>query len=197
MVAVSAIAARTRSPWAAARLGAVWGLGHAITLFTAGAAIILLNLAIPARVGLGLEFAVAIALVVVGLLNLGVTPRARRAPDAEYGTRLPAWRAFVVGLVHGLAGSAAVALALIAAVRDPWRATAWLIVFGTGTLLGMALVTAAFVAPLGALGSRVPQFGRAARLATGALSVVVGAWLMWQIGWQDGLFLAIPHWTPH
>lgn len=195
MVAVSAIAARTKSPWAAARLGAMWGLGHALTLFAAGAAIILLNLAIPPRVGLSLEFLVAIALVVVGLLNMA--PRPRREADAEYGARLPAWRAFVVGLVHGLAGSAAVALALIATVRDPLWATACLVVFGAGTLMGMALVTAAFVAPLGALHAQVPGFGRAARVATGALSVVFGAWLMWQIGWQDGLFHAVPHWQPH
>src|SRR5216117_2062858 len=70
VVAVTAITARTRRVFPAMWLGVVWGLGHTVTLFTAGAAIILFNLVVPPRVGLTLELGVGLALVVVGLLNL-------------------------------------------------------------------------------------------------------------------------------
>src|SRR5262249_4474816 len=103
IVAVTAITARTRSVLGAAWLGIVWGLGHTLTLFVVGAAIILFNLVVPPRVGLSLEFAVALALVVVGLLNLDARPRPP-APGSGAASRRPAWRAFIVGLVHGLAG---------------------------------------------------------------------------------------------
>ena len=70
VVAVAAITARTRHILGAAWLGVVWGLGHTLTIFAVGVAIILFNIAVPPRVGLSFEFAVALALIVVGLLNL-------------------------------------------------------------------------------------------------------------------------------
>lgn len=197
VVAVTAIAARTRRVATAALLGVIWGLGHTLTLFVAGGAIILFNLVVPPRVGLALEFAVAIALVAVGALNL----RRARAHDDHGGLagegRVPHWRAFAMGLVHGLAGSAAVALLVLATVRDPRLAAAYLALFGAGTLAGMALVTAGFAAPIATATRRWPSLGGHVRLATGVLSVAFGVWLMWQIGLVDGLFGATPHWDPH
>jgi hypothetical protein len=193
VVAVAAITARSRRVLPAAWLGVVWGLGHTLTLFVVGAAIIVFHVVIPPRLGLALEFAVAIALVVVGLLNLGH----RHGDDAPAATsKLPAWRAFSVGLVHGLAGSAAVALLVLATVSDPWAGCAYLGVFGLGTLIGMVLFTSGLAAPLGAASGRWPGFGRAVRLATGVIAIGFGAWLAVRIGFKDGLFLALPHWTP-
>jgi high-affinity nickel-transport protein len=198
VVAVTAIAARTRRVTAAALLGVIWGLGHTLTLFVAGGAIIFFNLVVPPRVGLALEFAVAIALVAVGALNLR---RARGAHDEHGGLagegRVPRRRAFGMGIVHGLAGSAAVALLVLATVRDPRLAAAYLALFGAGTLVGMALVTAGFAAPIATATRRWPSLGGNVRLATGVLSVAFGVWLMWQIGLVDGLFSATPHWDPH
>src|SRR5262245_13464167 len=98
VVAVTAIAARTRRILPATWLGIVWGLGHTLTLFAVGAGIILFNWIVPARVGLTMEFCVALALVVVGLLNLG---RRRHDHEPECDVARPvAGRAFTVGLVH-------------------------------------------------------------------------------------------------
>lgn len=194
VVAVAAMTARTRRLLPAAWLGVVWGLGHTLTLFTVGAAIILLNLTIPPRVGLALEFVVALALVTVGALNLR---RGVHAAHEEPAARIPAWRAFGVGLAHGLAGSAAVALLVLATVHDPRLACAYLLVFGAGTLIGMVLITTSFATPLSIAARRWPRFGTVLRVATGALSVGFGAWLIVQIGFIDGLFRAIPYWTPH
>jgi high-affinity nickel permease len=173
VVAVTAIAARTRRALPAAWLGIVWGLGHTATLLVVGGAILLFNWVVPPRLGLLMEFAVALALIVVGLFNLR---RARHGTD-DLGAgagRPPTRRAFAVGIVHGLAGSAAVALLVLAAVHDPRWATGYLLVFGLGTLLGMTIITTGFALPL-----------------------AFGVWLAYQIGWRDGLFLAAPNWTPH
>src|SRR6266850_6374934 len=186
VVAVAAIASRTRRLLPAAWIGVVWGMGHTLTLFTVGAAIILFDLVVPARLGLGFELAVALALIVVGLLNL--RPGAAAPPPAAPAP-LPAWRAFIVGLVHGLAGSAAVALLVLATVRDPMWACAYLLLFGFGTLAGMALITTGIATPLTVASRKWAGLGRNARLATGVISIFFGAWLIYQIGWRAGLFL--------
>ena len=192
VVAVAAITSRTKKLLPAAGLGLVWGLGHALTLFLVGGAILWFGAQVPPRLGLSLEFAVALALVGVGLVNLA-HPHA--APQEERVT--PAWRAFGVGLVHGLAGSAAVALLVLATVKDARWGALYLLVFGLGTLAGMTLVTTSFAAPLSLAQARWPTFGKSARLVTGLGSVVFGLWLAWQIGWVDGLFGHTPHWDPH
>ncbi len=196
VVAVAAITARTRRVLPATLLGMVWGLGHTITLFAVGAGIIFFNWVVPPRVGLAMEFAVALALVMVGLLNL--RSRGEHPLELDRGPgRPPARSAFLVGLVHGLAGSAAVALLVLATVRDPRWACLYLLVFGVGTLLGMALVTTGFALPLAMAAKRWGGTGRLIRLSTGTLSLLFGAWLVYQIGWQDGLFLNVPDWQPH
>lgn len=193
VVAVTAIAARTRGAAAAARLGVVWGLGHSLTLFAVGGGIILFNLVVPPRLGLALELAVAIALIAVGALNLGA---GHRGAGRSGTTGAPLGRTFAVGLVHGLAGSAAVALLVLATVHDPRLGCAYLGVFALGTLAGMTLVTVGFSLPVRASGARWPGFGRGLRIGTGALSLAFGLWLVARIGWVDGLFLGAARWTP-
>jgi high-affinity nickel-transport protein len=193
VVAVAALTARTRRTWSGAWLGAVWGFGHTLTLTGVGGAIILLNLTLPPRVGLAFEFLVAIALVVVGALNVG---RGAGAVSPARAPRMAALRAFGVGLAHGLAGSAAVALLVLATVRDTAWACGYLALFGAGTIVGMVLISAGFSVPLASATRRWPSLGPWMRVATGALSLVLGAWLMLQVGLVDGLFLPQAHWTP-
>jgi len=192
VVAVTTIAARTRRVLPATLLGIMWGLGHTLTLFAVGAAIILFNWAMPPRLGLGLEFCVALALIGVGLLNL----KPHRHDENELGQgRPPAGRAFLVGLVHGLAGSAAVALLVLATVHDPRWACGYLAVFALGTLMGMTLITTGFAMPVALALNRWGNAARVVRLSTGALSLAFGIWLVYQIGWLDGLFVGSVRWT--
>lgn len=196
VVAVAAIVARTRRLLPATLLGIAWGLGHTVALFAVGSGIILLNWDVPPRLGLAMEFCVALALVVVGLLNL----RRQKPVDSGLGHGVggpPAGQAFFIGLVHGLAGSAAVALLVLASVRDPLWACGYLLVFGLGTLLGMALITTGFTLPFVMGARRSTAAERFIRLSTGSLSLVFGLWLVYRIGWGEGLFLAAPRWTPH
>ena len=190
LVAVTAIAARYKRVGPAALVGVFWGLGHTLTICLVGGAIIVFNLVVPPRVGLALEFAVGIALLVVGLLNLTGHGGFLSAERDE--GRLPRLRAFLLGLVHGLAGSAAVALLVLATVRDPVAACAYLLVFGLGTIMGMVLVTVALTSPVAVLADRFRWSGTGLRVATGLLSLGLGVWVMIQTAFVGGLFSLIP-----
>lgn len=192
VVAIGAIAARTRRLWPATLLGIAWGLGHSLTLFAVASGIILFEWVIPPRLGLGMEFCVAVALVLLGAINLRPHTHGRVDLGGARGPR----RAFLVGLVHGLAGSAAVALIVVAAVPDPRWALAALLTFSAGTVLGMTMITAGLALPVVAAAGRWRVGDRLVRAATGALSVGMGVWLVYQIGWHDGLFLSAATWTP-
>jgi ABC-type nickel/cobalt efflux system permease component RcnA len=246
VIAVSTIVSRERSMRAAAWTGALWGVGHTVTILAVGGGIVVFGLVIPPRVGLGMEFSVAIMLVLLGILTLtGVT---RRVDEARSGTshagahddrhahlhahgdyvhghvhghapaahghaedatpqarldrtfgRCGAYRMvrpLIVGLVHGLAGSAAVALLVLAAIRDPWWAAGYLLVFGVGTIAGMMLITVALALPFAVTAQRFAGLNRHLATASGILSLAFGLWMAYQIGVVDGLFSATPRWSP-
>jgi high-affinity nickel-transport protein len=246
VIAVTTIVSRQRSVLAAAWTGVLWGIGHTVTILAVGSVIVVFGLVIPPRVGLGMEFTVALMLILLGVLTLaGVTRRIHQAsagparagghehrhahphahgdyvhthvhghaPDAhghaEESTpqaRLDrilgrfgvyhVLRPLVVGLVHGLAGSAAVALLVLAAIPDPWWATGYLLVFGAGTIAGMMVVTAAVAVPFAVTAGRFAWLNRHLATASGVLSLAFGLWMAYQIGVVDGLFSAAPRWSP-
>ncbi len=189
VVAVSTIVTRSRSVGRAATVGALWGAGHTVTILLVGGAIIVFKLTITPRVGLAMELAVAAMLIVLGVVNLFGQPPAN---DASFATVRPV----MIGFVHGLAGSAAVALLVLTTIEDPRWSLAYLVVFGLGTVAGMMLVTAAIAVPLAFGAVRVAGLHRHLRLASGALSVAFGLFLVHQIGIVDGLFTGDPRWTP-
>jgi nickel/cobalt transporter (NicO) family protein len=224
VVAVSTIVSRHKSIKHSAMIGMLWGLGHSLTIFLVGAVIIFFGVVIPPRLGLSMEFSVALMLILLGVLNLtGVlrwiterfTPSnpgekksevissatvARRETLAErtvgklglYQTLRP----FVIGLVHGLAGSAAVALLVLSTIRSPAWATAYLLVFGAGTMVGMMLMTTAIAMPLAYTGKKFLSANRFMTATSGVVSMAFGLFLVYHIGLVDGLFTAQPHWIP-
>lgn len=105
-------------------------------------------------------------------------------------------RPLLVGMVHGLAGSAAVALLVLAAIGSPGWSVVYLLVFGVGTIAGMMLITGLIAAPF-AWGGTTAVAGRRLRLAAGVLTLAFGLFLAWQVGFVDGLFTAAPLWQPH
>ena len=106
-------------------------------------------------------------------------------------------RPLAVGIVHGLAGSAAVALLVLTTIRDPRWAVVYLLVFGVGTIAGMMLITMVIGAPFAYTGKRFTSFNRGLGVASGLVSMAFGLFVTFQIGFVDGLFTARPHWTPH
>ena len=198
VVAVTTIVARERSAGRAAAVGALWGLGHTVTILLVGAVLVGLEIVVSPRIGLSMELAVAAMLVTLGMLNLvgARTPHAH----ADGAVHVPAWRGlppFVVGTVHGLAGSAAATLFVTALIPDPRWAMAVLLVFGLATVAGMALVTLLLAIPSALAAHRMAHLQRGLRLASGLVSVAFGLWLAHRIGFVDGLFSATPRWSPH
>jgi high-affinity nickel-transport protein len=223
VVAVSTIVSRERSIRHAAMIGVLWGVGHTLTISVVGSLIILFGLAIPPRVGLSMEFCVALMLVLLGVLNLtGVlrwatekfTPADRVGGKSNVeaetagvhsgiGNRAIAklgyyqlLRPLVIGLVHGLAGSAAVALLVLSTIHRPAQAIAYLMIFGVGTIAGMMLMTSAIALPIAYTGNRFLRAGNALGIASGIVSTAFGMFLIYQIGMVDGLFAAQVHWVP-
>jgi hypothetical protein len=181
IVAVSTIACRERSVWRAASVGAVWGLGHSLTILVVGGAILLFKITLTPTIGLSLELTVALMLIVLGVLNL-LNVQWRPGPLASV-------RPFVVGVVHGLAGSAAVTLLVLPLIENIWWAASYLLIFGLGTIAGMAVITFAMAAPAVLLATRVEGLRRGVRLASGVVSLVFGTYLGYRIGFVDGLFV--------
>jgi high-affinity nickel permease len=105
-------------------------------------------------------------------------------------------RPLVVGIVHGLAGSAAIALLVLTTIQDPRWAVAYLLVFGVGTIAGMMLMTAAIAVPFTFTNARFAGINRGLRLASGFLSLGFGLYLTYQMGIVNGIFSAHPQWKP-
>jgi high-affinity nickel-transport protein len=95
-------------------------------------------------------------------------------------------RPLLIGMVHGMAGSAAVALLVMAAIRSPAASVLYLLLFGAGTIIGMMLITALIATPFAA-GSRSASMSRGLRIAAGLASLGFGLFLAWQIGFVEGL----------
>jgi len=222
VVAISTIVTRQRSIRSAALIGSIWGLGHTITIFIVGALIILFGVEIPPRLGLSMEFSVAIMLILLGVLNLSgilqkittyFTPtNTGRAPasDGQPTTRMERWleqsvgrfglyqclRPLIIGLIHGLAGSAAVALLVLSTIHNPAWATVYLLIFGIGTMIGMMCMTAAIAVPLTFAGDRFTKLSKYLGAASGMVSLCFGSFLVYQLGFLGGLFTSHPNWTP-
>jgi high-affinity nickel-transport protein len=207
VVAVTTIVARERSVWRAVAVGATWGLGHTLTILVVGSLLVGFKFTITPRLGLSMEFAVAAMLVMLGILNLLGTrlphahPRTDAgAADASAIDSAPVRRTlppFLVGTVHGLAGSAAAMLFVTSLIPDPRWAVAVLLVFGIATILGMMLVTLLIALPSVFAAARLGRLQHGLRIASGVASIGFGMWLGHQIGFRDGLFSADPQWTAH
>ena len=105
-------------------------------------------------------------------------------------------RPLFVGLVHGLAGSAAVALLVLSTIREPKWAVLYLLIFGVGTIAGMMLITAAISVPFSFAGYKFAWLNKGLIFGSGLLSLGFGLFVCYQIGIVDGLFTNHPNWIP-
>jgi len=119
--------------------------------------------------------------------------------DRRLGRARPyrALRPLVVGVVHGLAGSAAVALMILAVITDRRWAMLYLLVFGAGTILGMMVLTGVIAVPFAYAGERSARLRGRLAISSGLLSLSLGLLLAYQLVWVNGLFTGNPTWTPH
>jgi len=213
LAAVSTIVSERRSVLGAARVGALWGLGHTTSLFIAGLFVIVLGIAIPKPLANALEFCVAVMIIALGtrllFLSLRKSRRVHVHAHSHDGDRhfhlhfhdghdehplvqshegrhsgLSPWRTFLVGILHGLAGSAALTLLVLTEVMrngSPILGLSYLLIFGLGSIGGMLIMSSLIGLPF-ALGSRFPRFlPELLKVSAAASSVVFGFYYGWQI----------------
>jgi ABC-type nickel/cobalt efflux system permease component RcnA len=243
VIAVSTIVSREHDIKRSALIGAAWGVGHTLTILAVGGAIILFRIALPPRVGLAMELAVGVMLIVLGLKNMRglMNWSAGRAAVAEsrlseegrhyhshgdyvhahqearahvhphnpeqnpiavmdrylqpYGLYQLA-RPLIVGVIHGLAGSAAIALLVLSTIPTLGWAVVYLAAFGFGTVLGMMLITVTIGSTFVYGQKRFARIGRQFAVAAGLISVAFGLFIAYQIGFVNGLFTNHAHWVP-
>jgi high-affinity nickel-transport protein len=172
LAAVSTLVAGERSAKASVRYAAAWGAGHAAMLVVAGGALALLRTKLPDLASDGLELVVAAVLIGLGVRGLVQTAHAAPREGGVTFTRLP----FFVGLVHGLAGSGALAALVISQLASPAFALGFIAIYAVGAAAGMATLAGVLGWPLARL-ARTPRIVPLLVGLSAAASLIVGvAW---------------------
>ena len=211
LVAVSTIVSEHKELKWASLIGAFWGLGHTATLFLVGLLVIGLRVTIPPRMALGLEFLVSIMLVMLGAnilwRSFGVEKIHLHAhthnpeththfhvhgkPGQDHTHTHPfrsMRKPFFVGMVHGLAGSAALMLLVLTTIPSPLAGLAYIVIFGFGSVGGMLILSSMIGLPFILTAQRFTYLNRWIRVIAAAASVLFGLYLGWDIGFNEGLF---------
>lgn len=194
LAAVSTLATEHRTPRAGLWLGALWGLGHSLSLLLVGGGLALVGAQMPDRVEAGLELLVAVMVVVLGVRAVWRSVKEGRAgaiaththgdvvhahPTASEHVHLRSWtfatRPLLVGVMHGLAGSGALTALVVAELPSVSARLAYIAVFGCGSVVGMALLTGLAGLPLRRL-AQLPRFAAGLLGVAGLVSIAVGLW---------------------
>jgi cytochrome c biogenesis protein CcdA len=200
IAAVSSIAARRSQIGDIVKHGLTWGLGHTLTLFAFAGVAILLGRAIPETVAKPIEGAVGVMLIGLGghvLWRLwrdsvhfhrhghadgtvhfhahshagDTLPHAHAIHTHEHGFR---WRTLLVGLMHGMAGSAALLVLAVTRASSPVAGLGYVALFGLGSMIGMAALSAVIAVPLAVSARFLSVANRALQGAVGAVTIAIG-----------------------
>ena len=201
IAAVSSIASRQTDIGDIVKHGLTWGLGHTLTLSIFAGAAIVLGQVIPQQLAQPLETAVGVMLVGLGanvlwrLRRDGVhfhlhghgdgtqhihahshlnekSPHQRSAHVHQHGFR---WRSLLVGLMHGMAGSAALLVLAVSQVNNPIYGMLYVALFGVGSMLGMGILSAVIAVPLAASARWLTWANRSLQGAVGTITMGIGA----------------------
>jgi ABC-type nickel/cobalt efflux system permease component RcnA len=214
LAAVASLATRSRGVRGTVLQGAVWGLGHTLTLLLVGGVCLLLRAAISERLAAAFEGAVGFMLLLLGA-DVLLRMRRRRihlhvhrhddgtvhfhahshAPEEAHdrdhhqhahGKGFPL-RALLVGMVHGLAGSAALLLVTLTTLSSAWLGVAYIAVFGVGSIAGMAVLAAVIALPLRGAARSLTGWHNGLEAAIGSGTLLVGAWVLYNTPWVRSL----------
>jgi ABC-type nickel/cobalt efflux system permease component RcnA len=213
LAAVSTMAGERRSLLSSSLIGALWGLGHTISLMIAGVLVILLHFEIGERTSRALEFGVGLMLVFLGVNALRKLARGgqlhmhlhehggrRHAhphmhddkhedeSHTHHGLKLGA-RPLLIGLVHGMAGSAALTLLVLTTIPSPLVGFLYIVIFGIGSIGGMMIMSTLFALPARLAASRFARADFALRGLAGAFSFGFGLLMIYQIGFVEHLLM--------
>ena len=210
VAAVSTIVSESKSVRRSSLIGTFWGLGHTIALLLVGIFVIALKFQISPRLALWMEFIVALMLILLGSRALLKSLRdykvhvhrhthdgtehihvhLHRPGEHRHGHRhliKVGARPFFIGLVHGMAGSGALTILVLATIPSALVGLVYVAVFGLGSMGGMFLMSAVISLPFVLTGNRFRVFSQALQIMVGLFSLSFGLFLVWQYGFRDGL----------
>src|ERR1700704_5568045 len=209
IAAVSSIAARRTRVSDIVKHGLTWGFGHTLTLFIFAGAAMLLGRAIPDSVAKPIEAAVGIMLIGLGAHVLwrlwrdpapfprhghgdgtvhfhahshagDTAPHARAAHAHEHGFR---WRTLLVGLMHGMAGSAALLVLTVSQAPNPAVGLGYVALFGVGSMIGMGALSTLIAVPLAVTARWLTFSNPGLQAAGGAATIAIGIRTIVEMAW--------------
>jgi ABC-type nickel/cobalt efflux system permease component RcnA len=211
LAAVSTIVSERKSIWSSMFIGGVWGLGHTISLVVAGILVLLLNFQISERTEQMLEFGVGVMLFLLGLNVLRklfqggklhfhahehgghkhAHPHLHEAaktdePNTHHGFSFNP-RALIIGMIHGVAGSAALMLLVIPTIESRPLALLYVVIFGAGSIVGMMLMSLLVGLPF-YLSAKFNRFNHVLQCVAGLVSIGLGLMIIYEKGVTEGLF---------
>jgi len=229
LIAVSTIVSQRKGFLSSSLVGAMWGIGHTISLLLVGCLVVAFQFNIPERVASLMELAVAAMLIILGLQVLRklikgemihvhvhehhghkhVHPHIHpfksihqhTTDEPHHHAKKPTLfermlkrvnnskRSIFIGMVHGMAGSAALMLLVLATIKSTALALLYIAVFGFGSVGGMMLMSTLIGLPFMLTAGKSIALNKIVRGIAGATSVAFGLFLVWQIGVVGGLFI--------
>ena len=212
LAAVSTIVSERKSLLSSMFIGGIWGLGHTISLVIAGVFVLLLDFQISEQTERMLEFGVGVMLVLLGLnvlrkivqggtLHFHAHEHGARqhvhahlhetatldAPHTHHGFSFSP-RALVIGMIHGLAGSAALMLLVIPTIDSRLLGLLYIIIFGVGSIGGMMLMSLLVGLPFSLTALRFNRFNSLLQSVAGLISVGLGFYIIYEKAFTEGLF---------
>ena len=208
LIAVSILASENKNVRASAWLGIIWGLGHTTALLIVGTIVLVLKISIPVKMALSLELLVGFMLIALGVnalrkvrIGKSLHNHVHDHPDGMSHQHLHTHhendhhhqhnhylhRSFLVGLVHGTAGSAALTLLVLTTIDNLLDGLVFVVIFGSGSIIGMLLVGMVIAIPFRGL-AQTSNLSRLLGLGTGLIGIIIGSLIIFQIIFVENLF---------
>jgi sulfite exporter TauE/SafE len=207
LAAVSTFVTEEKSLLRSSMIGISWGMGHTASLLVFGLAVAAFRLALTPRFSQLLEFIVGCMLIALGANVLTKLARGsalhvhththdgiehahlhvhvaepRHEHQHQHRTLRLGGRPFMVGIVHGLAGTAALMMLVVGALPSLLLAAAYILIFGVGSIGGMMVMSLLMTVPLALAARRLRLLERVIRLVAGLFSLGFGSYLAWDVG---------------
>lgn len=191
-------------------VGVLWGLGHTATLFVAGLAVLILAVSIPSELSGRLEFLVGIMLIYLGATALTgfsfgkffrglsgwgshrhehvhsdtgiIHTHEHRHHDHRHGHK-----SIFVGMVHGMAGSGALMLAVLSSIESVPMGLAYIAIFGAGSIASMAAMSTLIGLPFSRAGD-YRRLNLALRYIAAGITLAIGVGLVYELGMIEKVF---------
>jgi sulfite exporter TauE/SafE len=211
LAAVSTIVAERKTLFSSAFIGGVWGLGHTISLFVAGVFVLLLNFQISEQTERMLEFGVGVMLFLLGLnvirklakgghlhfhahehgghkhVHPHIHEKAGEEAHTHHGFSFSP-RALIIGMIHGLAGSAALMLLVIPTIESRAIGLLYIVIFGVGSIGGMMLMSFLVSLPFQLTAKKFNRLNHLLQGVAGLVSIILGLFIVYEKGVTEGLF---------